>query len=59
MLQAEDVARYVDNLRTSAGYDPVKIIQLQHTDNPSIQGPWTPWINNDPKLLTTSFPSVS
>lgn len=36
-----------------------RLRKYQHTDHPSIQGPWTPWTHRDPEINITEFPSVS
>jgi hypothetical protein len=33
--------------------------KMWHTDYPSIQGPWSPFVNRDPQLNLAEFPNVS
>ncbi|KAL1491822.1 hypothetical protein ABEB36_012359 [Hypothenemus hampei] len=35
----------------------IRLRKLLHTDHPSIQGPWTPYLFRDPKLNLTTFPN--
>ena len=42
-LSVEEVSGHVDLLRTSSGIKTVKLSKPWHTDNPSIQGNWTPF----------------
>ena len=39
-----------------AGEDIVRLRKLWHTDTPSIQGIWTPFMHLDPGLAVTSLP---
>ncbi len=45
---AKDIHKWVDRLRCESGMNLEKNTRTirWHTDNPSIQGTWTPFINN-------------
>lgn len=46
-------------IRTQSGDTTgVRFRKLQHTDFPSIQGPWTPYTFRDPKLNLAQFPNA-
>ncbi|CAB4002725.1 39S ribosomal L43, mitochondrial [Paramuricea clavata] len=42
----EDIQKWVDRLRSESGKKLEKNTRRWHTDNPSIQGTWTPFIHN-------------
>jgi hypothetical protein len=44
-------------MRTRSGCLIVRLLQPQHTDNPSIQGVWNPFLNKEPSITVTEFPS--
>lgn len=45
-------------IRTQSGDTTgVRYRKLQHTDFPSIQGPWTPYTFRDPKVNLAEFPN--
>ncbi|CAI8058383.1 39S ribosomal protein L43, mitochondrial [Geodia barretti] len=43
-MSVEEVAGHISLLRTSSGIKTVKLAKPWHTDNPSIQGNWTPFL---------------
>lgn len=53
----DEVIKWINLLRTQSGNQIVRLMKLMHTDNPSIQGPWSPFTNKDPKLNVTEFPN--
>ena len=44
-LKCKEVKEHVDLLRTSSGIKTTKLKKWWHTDNPSIQGNWSPFLN--------------
>ena len=58
MLPQEEICQWVEHLRTRSGVDIVRLRKTWHTDNPSIQGIWTPFTNKDTLLNVTKFPSM-
>ncbi|XP_045594417.1 large ribosomal subunit protein mL43 [Procambarus clarkii] len=53
----EEIKKWVEYLRTRSGY-PVELLRkYQHTDHPSIQGAWTPWIHRDPIINIAEYPN--
>lgn len=46
----EEVKEWVERLRNESGVKLQKIRQFWHTENPSIQGTWTPFLNKPPSL---------
>ena len=42
---AKEIMEHVSLLRTSSGIKATKLKKWWHTDNPSIQGNWTPFLN--------------
>ncbi|XP_001605426.1 39S ribosomal protein L43, mitochondrial [Nasonia vitripennis] len=54
----EDVVKYMELVRTqSYNGSSLRLRKFWHTEFPSIQGPWTPFTNRDPKLNITEFPN--
>ncbi|XP_071536607.1 large ribosomal subunit protein mL43 [Panulirus ornatus] len=56
MQSCEDVRKWVEYMRTRSGYPVERLRKYQHTDHPSIQGPWNPWIHRDPLVNIADFP---
>ncbi|XP_073236229.1 large ribosomal subunit protein mL43-like [Porites lutea] len=46
----EEIKEWVERLRNESGVKVQKIRQFWHTENPSIQGTWTPFLNKPPSL---------
>ncbi|KAM7440505.1 39S ribosomal protein L43 [Porites harrisoni] len=46
----EEIKEWVERLRNESGVKLQKIRQFWHTENPSIQGTWTPFLNKPPSL---------
>lgn len=44
-MSADDIMKHLSLLRSSSGIKPTKLKKWWHTDNPSIQGNWTPFLN--------------
>lgn len=56
-FSGEEVSKWLHLLTTQASNsDGVRLRKLQHTDFPSIQGPWTPFTFKDPALNLAQFP---
>ncbi|XP_071448209.1 large ribosomal subunit protein mL43 [Hetaerina americana] len=53
----EEVVKWMELLRTQQGGLTVRYRKTWHTDNPSIQGVWTPMTNRPPHLNVTKFPN--
>ena len=56
-LNQEMICQWVNHLRTHSGNETVRLRKTWHTDTPSIQGPWTPFVNKDTQLNVMQFPS--
>lgn len=59
MNSSEDIKKWVEYLRGRSGYPVEKLRKYQHTDHPSIQGPWTPWTHRHPSINVAEYPCVS
>jgi large subunit ribosomal protein L43 len=44
-MELQDINKWLERLRGESGIKIEKIRKPWHTDNPSIQGTWTPFIN--------------
>lgn len=49
-MKPEKVKDLVTSLRNESGEEVQKIRKFWHTDNPSIQGTWNPFLNKPPSL---------
>ena len=56
-MDAEEVCKWMEHLRTRSGVQIVNLRKEWHTDNPSIQGVWHPFLNKNSSLATCSFPA--
>lgn len=56
-LDRDEVSQQVDLLRTQSGNDVVRLRKPYHTDFPSIQGTWHPFVNKPTNLNITDFPT--
>jgi large subunit ribosomal protein L43 len=52
-----DICKWTEHMRTRSGVLIVNMIQNNHTDNPSTQGIWHPFMFRDPELAVVNFPS--
>uniref|UniRef100_A0A0B6ZWB6 Large ribosomal subunit protein mL43 n=1 Tax=Arion vulgaris TaxID=1028688 RepID=A0A0B6ZWB6_9EUPU len=52
-----DICKWTEHMRTRSGVQIVNILKNIHTDNPSIQDIWHPFMFKDPELAITKFPS--
>ncbi|KAJ9579560.1 hypothetical protein L9F63_004745 [Diploptera punctata] len=52
-----DIHKWINLLRTQSGNQLIRYRKLWHTDNPSIQGPWSPFVNRRPELNLAEFPN--
>lgn len=51
--------KWLNLLRGQSGQSVgMRLRKLWHTDNPSIQGPWTPYTFRDPALNLVEFPNA-
>lgn len=55
----EEIHEWVKLLRSQSGQKAVRLRKYWHTDNPSIQGIWTPMTNRDTELNIKAFPDKS
>jgi large subunit ribosomal protein L43 len=54
----DDIIKWMELLRTQIhNSSALRLRKMWHTDFPSIQGPWTPFIFKDPKLNLAQFPN--
>lgn len=53
----EQIKSWLEFLRTRNGQTITRLFNGQHTDNPSIQGIWNPFLNKNPKLSVLNYPS--
>lgn len=53
----EEITKWLNLMRTRAGAPIMAYRKMWHTDNPSIQGVWSPFENQDTSVNITSFPS--
>ncbi|KAG7157672.1 39S ribosomal protein L43, mitochondrial-like [Homarus americanus] len=53
---SEEIKKWVEYLRTQSGYSVERLRKYQHTDRPSIQGPWTPWMHRDQCINIAEYP---
>lgn len=55
-LPKEDICKWVEAMRTRSGVPVMRLRKTWHTDTPSIQGAWHPFLFKDPVNNVTSFP---
>lgn len=58
-MSRDEIAKWLNYLRTRPGVPEMKYLKMWHTDSPSIQGVWSPFINRNPVLNVIEFPQVS
>ncbi|XP_077992490.1 large ribosomal subunit protein mL43-like [Glandiceps talaboti] len=56
-MTQEQIRDNVSLLRTQSGVDVVRMRKPMHTDNPTIQGLWTPFTNKHTHLNVQTFPT--
>ncbi|CAH1782888.1 unnamed protein product [Owenia fusiformis] len=54
----EEVCKWVEHLRTRSGEPIVRLRKKWFTNNPSIQGIWTPFTNKDTRWNIAQFPEL-
>lgn len=52
----DEIAQWVEHLRTRSGVEIERLMKTWHTDSPSIQGIWTPFTNRDTSTTQREFP---
>lgn len=58
-VERDDIVKWLNLLKTQSGNSKnFRLRKLWHTENPSIQGPWTPFTFRDPKLNLATFPDT-
>jgi len=55
----DEVVKWLELLRTAAGYGSMVYKNYHHTDTPSIQGVWTPFTHKPFETNKMEFPHVS
>ncbi|KAE8742680.1 hypothetical protein FOCC_FOCC011809 [Frankliniella occidentalis] len=55
-MNREEIQKWLHLATTQNDGEEFRLRKMMHTDNPSIQGPWTPFTHRDPKLNNSSFP---
>lgn len=54
----DEINKWLNLFKTQQGdKEGIRLRKLWHTDNPSIQGPWTPYTFRPPFLNLTEFPN--
>ncbi|KAJ1140810.1 hypothetical protein NDU88_007148 [Pleurodeles waltl] len=56
---AEEIVQLVQKMANQSGLDIIRIRKMYHTDSPSIQGQWHPFINKPTHLNVKAFDSVN
>ena len=54
-----EICQWINHLRTISGKEENRLVKTWKTENPSIQGVWTPYTNKDPVHSTIKYPSES
>ncbi|XP_051883673.1 39S ribosomal protein L43, mitochondrial isoform X2 [Pristis pectinata] len=52
---AREVAQLIQKMATQSGLDKIRIRKPYHTDSPSVQGQWNPFINKPTALNLQDF----
>lgn len=52
-----EICKWTEHIRTRSGVQIVRLIKNIHTDTPSTQGIWHPFMFKDPELAVMKFPS--
>jgi large subunit ribosomal protein L43 len=54
----EEILKWVNLMTLQAGdTEPIRYRKNWHTDMPSIQGPWTPFLHKNPETNLSSYPN--
>ena len=56
-MNKDQICKWMETYRTRSGVQITRLRKQWHTDTPSIQGVWHPFMFKDPKINTKSFPS--
>lgn len=51
-----EVLKWLNLLKTQSGRPEMRLRKYWHTDNPSIQGPWSPFLYKNPEFNISTFP---
>jgi large subunit ribosomal protein L43 len=57
-MPCDEITKWLEIIRTSAGYGEMHYKTYQHTDTPSIQGIWTPFTHQPHENNVMTFPNV-
>ena len=55
-MKKDEVCKWLEFARTRSGEQIIRFRKPWHTDNPSIQGVWHPFLNKDPAINVKTFP---
>ncbi|XP_005090362.1 39S ribosomal protein L43, mitochondrial [Aplysia californica] len=55
--EVPEICKWVEHMRTRSGVQIVNMIQNNHTETPSTQGIWHPFMFRDSEMAATEFPS--
>uniref|UniRef100_T1IQI2 Large ribosomal subunit protein mL43 n=1 Tax=Strigamia maritima TaxID=126957 RepID=T1IQI2_STRMM len=55
-FKREEIIKWIEYLKTSSGHPIERLLDMQHSNVPSIQGTWTPFTNFPTNWNVTSFP---
>lgn len=56
-MASEEICQWLTHMKDISGVENHRLIQRWHTDTPSIQGAWTPYVNKDPRMNVIEYPS--
>lgn len=56
-MESDEICKWVEHIRTRSGAQIMRVKKQWHTDTPSVQGIWHPFLHKDPSLATTPFPA--
>lgn len=55
-MNKDQICKWIETYRTRSGDKIIRYRKPWHTDTPSIQGVWHPFMFKDPKISTKTFP---
>ena len=55
-MNKDQICKWIETYRTRSGEKIIRYRKQWHTDSPSIQGVWHPFMFKDPKINTKTFP---
>lgn len=57
--ESEEICQWVEFMRTRSGVQIVHLLQNNHTDTPSTQGIWHPFMFRDTETALIKFPNAA